>query len=115
MDGEKIREKTAEADAMKLSRRLFLLVKQIPAGKVTTYKILAERLKTSPRAVGRMLSKNPHPIVVPCHRVVLSSGKAGGYKLGAKMKIELLENEGVRIEKEKVDLNNCLNWANEDI
>lgn len=100
---------------MKLSRRLFLLVKQIPAGKVATYKMLAERLGTSARAVGRMLNKNPHPIVVPCHRVVLSSGKVGGYRFGAKKKIELLEKEGVKIEKGKVDLKKYLNRESEDI
>ncbi len=108
MDGEKIREKIAGANAMKLSRRLFLLVKQIPTGKVATYKMLAERLGTSARAVGRMLGKNPHPIVVPCHRVVCSGGGVGGYKLGVKKKIALLGKEGVKIENGNVDLKRYL-------
>lgn len=45
------------------------------------------------RAVGSALNKNRYFKNVPCHRVIRSDGKAGGYVLGAKKKIELLEEE----------------------
>jgi len=88
--------------------RLWMLLKQIPRGKVTTYKILAEKLSTHPRAVGRMLNSNPHLVAVPCHRVVLSSGKIGGYKLGTKKKTALLTYEGISVVSGNVDLSRVL-------
>ena len=45
------------------------------------------------RAVGRALSKNPVPIVLPCHRVIESDGSTGGYSSGVNRKIRLLELE----------------------
>lgn len=92
----------------KKKQNLWLLLKQIPAGKVTTYKILAKRMGTHPRAVGKMLNSNPHPLVVPCHRVVRSDGWIGGYKFGVKKKTELLESEGVKIAEGKTDLDRFL-------
>lgn len=80
------------------------LVEQIPEGKVTTYGDLAAALgdKRAARAVGRMLNKNPRPIVVPCHRVVRSDGSIGGYANGVDKKIELLENEGVEVDDNRI-------------
>ncbi len=87
---------------------LWLLLKQIPKGKVTAYKILAEELGTHPRAIGKMLNSNPHPVIVPCHRVVRSDGGIGGYALGVKKKIALLKEEGIVVERGYVDLDKCL-------
>jgi methylated-DNA-[protein]-cysteine S-methyltransferase len=69
----------------------------IPKGKVSTYGDLAKALGNpfASRHVGRILSKNPNPIKVPCHRVVMSNGKIGGYALGTQKKKELLQNEGI--------------------
>ena len=65
---------------MKFSKKVFNLTKRIPKGRVTTYKIIAEKLKTKAyRAVGTALHKNKKPIIIPCHRVVNSNGFAGGY------------------------------------
>jgi O-6-methylguanine DNA methyltransferase len=67
---------------------------QIPKGKVLTYKKLAE-LAGKPRAyraVGNILNKNFDP-KIPCHRVIRSDGKIGGYNRGAQNKIRLLKNE----------------------
>jgi methylated-DNA-[protein]-cysteine S-methyltransferase len=74
-----------------------LLVK-IPKGKVTTYGDIAKALGSphASRAVGRILNKNPNPIVVPCHRVVMSDGSIGGYAFGKARKMELLKKEGLR-------------------
>ena len=55
------------------------LVKEIPRGKVTTYKALGNALGNKAyRAVGNALRHNPNPIIVPCHRVVCSDGSLGG-------------------------------------
>lgn len=86
---------------------LWQLVKKIPKGKVTTYRLLAKKLGTSPRAVGRMLHSNPKLIEVPCHRVVRSDGSLGGYSVGAGTKIKLLKKEGVEI-RGKIDLKRFL-------
>lgn len=70
-------------------------VKNIPYGEVISYKGLANAIdkKNALRAVGQALNKNPLPIVIPCHRVILSSGRLGGYSSGVKIKRWLLERE----------------------
>jgi methylated-DNA-[protein]-cysteine S-methyltransferase len=82
--------------------KVLFLAKKIPPGKVATYGQIARILKTSPRAVGRALSKNPYPIKIPCHRVVKSDGSLGGYSGGVKKKVSLLREEGVSIRKNKI-------------
>lgn len=65
-------------------------------GKVLSYKKVAE-LAGRPRAfraVGNILNKNPDLRNIPCHRVIKSNGRVGGYKFGAKKKIALLKREG---------------------
>ncbi len=76
----------------------------VPAGRVTTYLELAKAVGKphASRAVGNALHKNPDAPIVPCHRVVKTDGSLGGYARGASKKIELLENEGVLLEKGKV-------------
>ena len=76
---------------------------KIPKGKVTTYKEMALVLGTKAyRAVGRAMAKNRDFVVVPCHRVVCSDGKVGGYANGVDQKIQLLEREGIPILRGKV-------------
>jgi len=74
------------------------ILRKIPEGKITTYGDIAKALGCSgaSRAVGQILNKNPDPFVVPCHRVVMSSGDIGGYAFGKTMKKELLTKEGLR-------------------
>lgn len=70
------------------------IVKKIPKGSVLTYQEVA-RIAGSPkayRAVGNILSRNYDP-KIPCHRVIRSDGKIGGYNRGKKLKKELLEKE----------------------
>jgi methylated-DNA-[protein]-cysteine S-methyltransferase len=76
---------------------VYELLLKIPAGKLSTYGDLAKALgkPSASRAIGRILAKNPNPIVVPCHRVVMSDGKLGGYAYGITRKRELLEKEGI--------------------
>ena len=83
--------------------KVYELLKQIPKGKVTTYKIIAEKLGVEAyRAVGSACKRNPFAPKVPCHRVVASDGSLGGYSGGLKRKIELLEKEGVKVIDNKI-------------
>jgi methylated-DNA-[protein]-cysteine S-methyltransferase len=76
---------------------VYKLLQKIPAGKVSTYGDLAKALgnPSASRVIGRILGENPNPIEVPCHRVVMSDGKVGGYAYGTVRKRQLLEKEGV--------------------
>lgn len=70
------------------------VVKKIPKGKTATYKevaVLAGR-PNAWRAVGNILAQNFNS-AIPCHRVILSSGKLGGYNRGILKKKSLLKNE----------------------
>ena len=86
------------------SEDVYSMLLTIPKGKVSTYGDLAKALgnPAASRHVGRILSKNPNPIKVPCHRVVMSNGKIGGYALGTQKKKELLQNEGVIFSAEYI-------------
>jgi methylated-DNA-[protein]-cysteine S-methyltransferase len=75
-------------------------MQRIDAGKTRTYGELADELRSSARAVGGACGANPIPVVVPCHRVIASGGRIGGF-MGAKdegfelgIKRWLLEHEG---------------------
>jgi methylated-DNA-[protein]-cysteine S-methyltransferase len=74
-------------------------LKKIPYGEVRTYKQIAESIGSpkSSRAVANACGKNPHPPLIPCHRVVRSDGGLGGYSAhgGASEKMKLLIEEGV--------------------
>ncbi len=88
---------------MNFSEKVLHLTKKIPKGKITTYKIIAEKLNTKAyRAVGTALHNNKKPIIIPCHRVVNSTGFIGGYGGGVRKKIKLLEKEGIKIKNKKI-------------
>ncbi len=85
------------------SQKVWSLTKKIPRGKVTTYKIIAEKMGTRAyRAVGNALNRNPYAPVVPCHRVVGSDGSLTGYAHGLKRKKELLKKEGINVRSGRV-------------
>ena len=73
-------------------------ISKIPKGKVKTYKELARSIRKpkASRAVANACGKNPFPIKIPCHRVIRSDGRLGGYsgKGGIKTKRKLLRSEG---------------------
>lgn len=81
---------------------VYSLLQKIPAGRVSTYGDLAKALgnPSASRIIGRILGKNPNPVQVPCHRVVMSNGKLGGYMHGIKIKKELLKKEGIAFANE---------------
>jgi methylated-DNA-[protein]-cysteine S-methyltransferase len=69
---------------------------KVPFGETTTYKTLAERVghPRAARAVGTVMNRNRIPIILPCHRVVGSTGDLVGYGGGLDKKVALLELEG---------------------
>ncbi len=73
-------------------------LRRIPAGQVRTYGEIARSLgkPAAARAVGTACARNPLPLLIPCHRVVRSDGKLGGYSMrgGVALKRQLLEAEG---------------------
>lgn len=68
---------------------------KIPYGETRTYKDIAEKIKNpkASRAVGSAISKNPFLILIPCHRVIRSDGKMGGFAYGLDVKEKLLDLE----------------------
>ena len=72
---------------------------RIPCGEVRTYGELAAIVgrPRAARAVGTAMARNPVPLLVPCHRVVPSSGGVGNYGHSSELKAKLLANEGVAL------------------
>ena len=77
------------------AKKVYRVVLKIPLGEVRTYEWVAKKAgkPKAYRAVGQVLKNNPCPLIVPCHRVVESSGKIGGYIWGKKIKRALLNLE----------------------
>ena len=94
---------------MTFEEKIYEELRKVPRGRVTTYKILAEKIGSKAyRTVGQAMKNNPYAPEVPCHRVVSSNGKIGGFmgKIEGKeisRKIELLKSEGVGIKNGKVE------------
>jgi methylated-DNA-[protein]-cysteine S-methyltransferase len=82
--------------ATAFQRRVWSAVRGIPYGETRSYGQIARQAGSpgAARAVGRAMATNPVPIVVPCHRVIGSSGKLRGFGGGLDLKRRLLEMEG---------------------
>lgn len=85
--------------------RIWRIVRRIPRGRVATYGQIARMVRVGPRQVGYALHNVPHGMELPWHRVINSQGRvslprAGGYE---RQKALLLK-EGIRFNREKVDL-----------
>jgi methylated-DNA-[protein]-cysteine S-methyltransferase len=89
------------AGASPFATKVYTALRQVPAGRVTTYAALARRINCrSPRAVGQALRANPFAPKVPCHRVIASDLTAGGFQgkingSALAKKVHLLRSEGV--------------------
>lgn len=77
------------------AKKVYQTVLRIPLGQVRTYAWVAHKAgkPRAYRAVGQILNKNPYPLIIPCHRVVGSGGKLGGYRWGVRKKARLLDLE----------------------
>lgn len=96
---------------MSLDKKIYKKLLEVPKGKITTYGELAKAvgLKNGQRAVGKIMNKNPYPVIIPCHRVIKSDGKIGGYAYGEEVKLNMLTNEGIKIQNGKIlDLENTI-------
>lgn len=88
---------------MKFFEKVYEVVKEIPKGKVMTYKQIGEKINSRAyRAIGQALRNNPDPKNIPCHRVIKSNGEVGGYfgksdGKNVEAKIKLLRSEGIKI------------------
>ena len=89
---------------MNMDKKIYKILLEVPEGKVTTYGELAKAVgfTNGQRAVGKFMNKNPFPVIIPCHRVVKSDGKIGGYAYGEEIKTNMLKNEGIRIKDGKI-------------
>ncbi|MBI4436930.1 MAG: methylated-DNA--[protein]-cysteine S-methyltransferase [Candidatus Omnitrophica bacterium] len=76
-------------------KRVLTLVRQIPCGTVRTYRWVAKRIRCpgGSRACGQALHQNPLPLLIPCHRIVMTSKGIGGFAWGKKVKKQLLRLE----------------------
>ena len=83
------------------ARQVYEGARKIPAGRTMTYGALATKINrpSASRAVGQALGKNPIPLIIPCHRVLASGNKSGGFSVhgGVTVKARLLAIEGVRL------------------
>ncbi len=90
------------SDLTDFQRSVLLKQWEIPHGKVTTYKKLAQLVgrEKSARPVANVLANNPFPLIIPCHRTLRSDWTVGGYNgtTDGKFKRIILENEGVKFE-----------------
>ena len=86
----------------KFQLKVWAYLKSIPKGKFKTYKQVAIGIKSpkSARAVANACAQNPYAPFIPCHRVIRSDGKLGGYsgRGGVKTKLKMLKKEGILLK-----------------
>jgi len=80
-------------------RRVLMATARIPYGDVVSYGTIAAAVGQpgASRAVGNALGGNPVPILIPCHRVIASGGRIGGFTGGLRAKRRLLSVEGISL------------------
>lgn len=90
-----------KANGTQFQQQVWQSLTHIPYGTTHTYKELAETIgkPKASRAVGSACNRNPLPIVIPCHRVIGSSGSLTGYAGGLELKAMLLKMEENFIRK----------------
>jgi methylated-DNA-[protein]-cysteine S-methyltransferase len=81
----------------KYSQKVCLALQEVGYGECMTYGELAKKIDSSPRPVGGGLSRNPFPLLLPCHRIVAYHG-IGGFSCGLDVKRELLRVENLLIQ-----------------
>jgi len=83
------------ASASSFFSNIMSILEKIPYGETITYKEIAREVNNPKayRAVGMVCNRNPLPIIIPCHRVISTSGALIGYKGGVEIKRQLLDLE----------------------
>ena len=86
-----------DPDGTIFQKQIWNQLSNIPFGELRSYQDIANAIDkpNACRAVGMANSKNPIPIIVPCHRVIGKNGKLTGYAGGLDIKAKLLEIEGI--------------------
>jgi O-6-methylguanine DNA methyltransferase len=89
------------SDLPAFQQRVLKALQKVPRGKVQTYASLAGKAGRpgAARAVGNAMARNPVPFIIPCHRIVPSSGGVGNYGMGSALKRTLLAREGVAVDQ----------------
>jgi len=92
-----------------MSQKLLVLqfLKTLPTNKVTTYKALAEKFDTHPRAIANYMRTNKEYELYPCYKVISSDRGLSGYILGVEEKRKRLEADGVLFDGNKIK-NTCI-------
>ena len=90
----------------KTQLKLLKLLRKIPKGRVSTYKLIGQAAGVGPRPAGYYLKTNPRSDLYPCYKVVKSDGQIGGYS-GADpkniaKKIRLLKKDGIEVKNGKI-------------
>lgn len=107
-EGEKpqISELSLDPIGGEFRQTVWKMLTEIPYGKVITYGELAQKIakqrgieRMSAQAVGTAVGRNPISIIIPCHRVVGANGNLTGFSGGIQMKLQLLQHEGVDINR----------------
>ena len=82
------------------NRRVYEIARAIPPGETSTYGQIAKAMNEpgAARAIGKALGENPWPIIVPCHRVLATGGRSGGFSApgGVETKARMLTIERAR-------------------
>lgn len=102
LSGEGVHDPKVDLSELgEFERTVLEILTKIPAGEVRTYSWVAQQAgrPKAVRAVGNICARNVVPFVVPCHRVVPSSGGVGNYAFGSPRKRELLRREGVPVDE----------------
>lgn len=99
-----ISELTLSPQGSAFRKHVWKILCEIPYGQVTTYGAIAKRIaledcrsSMSAQAVGNAVGHNPISIIIPCHRVIGTTGKLTGYAGGIERKLQLLELEDVDV------------------
>jgi len=96
INGERGGKIATDVDGTEFQKQVWSALRAIPFGKTRTYADIATQIgrPRAVRAVAQACANNPIALVVPCHRVIRSSGELSGYRWGVAVKQALLETEG---------------------
>ena len=110
LKNKEMKSTSKELKGTKFQIKVWNYLKKIRKGTTQTYSDVAIGIKRpkAVRAVASAIGKNPYPLIIPCHRVIRSDGKLGGYsgKGGIKRKLNLLLGEKAFKNVQKSQKNN---------